>query len=86
MLDVAYRFTVNILNAFHYPVAHAAAHYYPNYEDEIAHFLRMIIRHCQHDALVADPGCGKASFAIPPDEFCDRVIGVDVSTQITKNR
>jgi SAM-dependent methyltransferase len=73
------------LNALHYPVARALAHYYTDYEGEIAPFLRMIIRHCKPDSVVVDAGCGYATFATPWHQFCRRLIGMDVSPRIREN-
>ncbi len=74
-----------ILNTLHYPVARAAAHYYPNLEDEVARFLRLIIRNCKPDWVVADVGCGHASFVVSSREFCHQLIGVDFSPGIAQN-
>ena len=73
------------LNALHYPVARARAHYYGDYEDEIAHFLRMIMRHSKPDWVVVDLGCGRATSVTPWREFCRRLIGIDISPRIREN-
>lgn len=73
------------LNALHYPVMRALAHYYADYEDEIAHLLRMIVRHSKPDSIVLDAGCGRAGFATPWRQFSRRLIGVDIATGIAEN-
>jgi len=73
------------LNALHYPVARARAHYYADYEDEIVHFLRMIIRHSGSHSVVLDAGCGRASFATPWRKFCRQLVGVDIAPGIAEN-
>ena len=76
----------SVAEAFHYPVARAAAHYYAGYEHETAHFLRMIMRHCKPESVVADLGCGRSDFTTPWKQFCRLVIGVDVSPALAQNR
>jgi SAM-dependent methyltransferase len=73
------------LNALHYPVARARAHYYAGYEDEIAHLLRMIMRQCEQEWLVVDLGCGHATFKVPWRQFCRQLIGIDISPRICEN-
>jgi SAM-dependent methyltransferase len=74
-----------LLNALHYPVARARAHYYPRYDDALTLFLRMIMRHSKPDALVLDLGCGHYSYATPWRQFCRQVIGMDVTPAIRDN-
>jgi ubiquinone/menaquinone biosynthesis C-methylase UbiE len=79
------RLTDRFLNAIHYPVTRAAAHYYPNYEGEVVRFLHKIIRNCERQSVVLDAGCGRAGYAIPWQQFCGSVVGVDISPQIVEN-
>jgi len=74
-----------LLNALHYPVARARAHYYARFDDAITLLLRMIVRHSKPDALVLDLGCGYASFATPWRQFCRQVVGLDMSPAIRNN-
>lgn len=74
-----------VLDALHYPVSRASAHFYAGAEDEIARLLRMIRRHARPDAVVADLGCGRATYAIPGNQLCRLLVGVDVTPKIAEN-
>lgn len=78
-------FTKNLAQWLHYPVTRARAHYYPDYENEVARLLRMIIRHSGSHSVVLDAGCGQATFAIPWRHFCRQLIGVDIAPGIAEN-
>ena len=74
-----------ILNALHYPVARARAHFYSRYDDVHTLFLEMIVRHSKPDARVLELGCGRYSYATPAREFCREVIGVEPSPSLRDN-
>jgi len=71
-----------LLNALHYPVARARAHYYAGHEDEVARLLGMIMRQCRQDWLVVDLGCGHAAYKVPWRQFCRQLVGIDISPGI----
>ncbi|MGB0036226.1 MAG: class I SAM-dependent methyltransferase [Candidatus Acidiferrales bacterium] len=83
--ELRWHLTDRFLNAFHYPVARATAHYYPNYEGEVIRFLHMIMRHCERHSVVLDAGCGRAGFPIPWRQFCRMLIGLDISSTLHQN-
>src|SRR5579872_6788947 len=74
-----------ILNALHYPVARARAHFYPCHDDVRTLFLEMIVRHSSPDARLLELGCGRYSYATPAREFCREVIGVEPSPSLRDN-
>ncbi len=75
----------SIQESFHYPVARAAAHFYPKLDHELHHYRAMIIRHCRPDGVVLDLGCGHASHLTALGRVYRRLIGVDVTPRIAEN-
>ncbi len=75
----------SIREALHYPVERAVAHYYPRPDHELDHFLRMVERHCERDAVVLELACGHFDRLAPLGRIYHRLIGLDVTPRIAEN-